>query len=460
MFRPLLCAAAIFFLLFSTCFIPANVSARSRCETKMPETLLSLYQNSDSIYVATFDKTVEGAVIEDSADFSTINIKKHFSISSTLKGESRKFFVLDDQEYIYKNTTETPATDGESEEADDPEASPILGAGDTLLLFLKNGDEGAAPTLTDYRDGTKKLSMEHIGIYESRIKELSSIFSAKKIDEAKIVDWLVRCAEDPVTRWEGTFELLQSFQNMDWQEEAAEQRKARIERGESVEVEADGESEVRGNENLEEDTGKNVDTSSFAKLLDDNKKQTLANILLNRPAPAADDKEKSEVAGDEELIELVKRWGDPRLVEFLLDQLRTGGGEPYLAARIMKTIAEILDDKEIEAIAEKYGENSYEDDTSEVEAEPGDVAATVNETAESIEPADVPTAAGIAVESEKESVVAADDIAEPESADVDGPKTKKITYKELRVGMMENFLKRCEIVMTENERDQAVKSDN
>ena len=350
MFRFFLSAAAISVLLFSGLFLPTNVSARSRCPVKMPETLLSLYQNSDAIHIATFDRKTDGEVAEDTADYTSIGIKKHFSISSTLKGESRKFFVLEDSEYRYKNTGTTPAEAEESEEAEDLESSIELKPGDTLLLFLKNGDEEDAPTLTDYRDGTKKLSMEHIGVYEARIKELNSIFGAKKVDEAKIVEWLVRCAEDTVTRWEGTFELLGSFQNMEWVEQAAKQRKERIERGEPVEEEP-SESETP-NEEGEEEEGprKNVDTSSFAKLLDVNQKQTLANILLDRPAPVSEDKDKAEteVRGDDELIELVKRFGDPRLVGFLLDQLRANSDEPYAVGQAMKRISEILDDKEIE----------------------------------------------------------------------------------------------------------------
>ncbi len=178
MLRSLFSAAAIFFLLFSICFLPASVAAR-RCPVKMPETLLSLYQNSDGIYIATFDKTVDGEVAESTADYTALNIKKHFSISSTLKGESRKFAVIDDTDYRYKGTAETPGEPLEEEESEDPEASIGLKPGDTLLLFLKNGDEDDSPQLTDYRDGTKKLSMEAIAVYEARIKDLNDIFSSK-----------------------------------------------------------------------------------------------------------------------------------------------------------------------------------------------------------------------------------------------------------------------------------------
>ena len=441
MFRFFLSAAAISVLLFSGLFLPTNVSARSRCPVKMPETLLSLYQNSDAIHIATFDRKTDGEVAEDTADYTSIGIKKHFSISSTLKGESRKFFVLEDSEYRYKNTGTTPAEAEESEEAEDLESSIELKPGDTLLLFLKNGDEEDAPTLTDYRDGTKKLSMEHIGVYEARIKELNSIFGAKKVDEAKIVEWLVRCAEDTVTRWEGTFELLGSFQNMEWVEQAAKQRKERIERGEPVEEEP-SESETP-NEEGEEEEGprKNVDTSSFAKLLDVNQKQTLANILLDRPAPVSEDKDKAEteVRGDDELIELVKRFGDPRLVGFLLDQLRANSDEPYAVGQAMKRISEILDDKEIEAIADKYSEIAYEDDADEAT-----VDVIVEEARPNDEEAETKTEKTDSEGGEDTPVVAEKEPDESERV-VDRP--KKITYKEMRNDILQKFLKRCETVI-------------
>jgi hypothetical protein len=464
MLRSFLSAAAIFVLLFSGFFIPTSVSARSRCPVKEPETLLSLYQNSDSIYIATFDKTVDGEITESTADYTSIKINKHFSISSTLKGESRKFVVIEDTDYRYKNITETPEVTEMEGESEDPEASVALKPGDTLLLFLRDGeeeddDEEASPQLTDYRDGTKKLSMEEIGVYEARIKELSDIFSAKKVDEASIVAWLVRCAEDRVTRWEGTFELLQSFQSMEWREQAAEERKTRIARGEPVEEEA-VETETPNEEAVETETAneegeeeeevrKNVDTSVFAKLLDANQKQTLANLLLDRPAPAADDKDTKikHIAGDAELLELVKRWGDSRLVGFLLDRLRANSSEPYIASQTMTTISEILDDEKIKEIADKYNQIAYEaeeetitesDEANKAEVNREDQKEVGTETTDNPEGAKTP------------AVV---EVGTPAVDPNDGKEApKKITYKELRNEMLQKFLQRCDTVIAAAEK--------
>jgi hypothetical protein len=452
--RSLLSTAAIFVLLSSMLFIPARVSARSRCPVKMPETLLSLYRNSDAIYIAAFDKTVDGEITEDTAEYSTINVKMHFSISSTLKGESRKFFVREDEEYRYKNAEpqgEAEAEAEESEEIDDDYGNPGLQPGDTLLLFLKNGEEGEGLRLTDYRDGIKKLSREQISVYEARIRDLASIFSDKKISEAKIVDWLVRCAVDPATRWEGTFELLQSFQEMEWREEAAKERKEQIAKGEAVEEIAEVKSEALNGDDDGKGPAADLDTAGFAKILSDSQKETLANILLESPVARADESREAakKIRGDHELIELVQKWGDPRLVGFLLEGLRAGSNDPVAAGRAMTKIAEILDDKDAASIAEKYSEDVYEDDedlvgddSEEADAQADDPAA--NAPDENKDAEDVPSA-----ESDPKETPAADSKEGPAKTE-----PKKLTYKELRSDLMQKFLDRCDQAIAEKEAEK------
>jgi hypothetical protein len=93
-----------------------------------------------------------------------------------------------------------------------------LTPGDRVLLFLNNdedeGEEGELE-LVDYSDGLKKMTPEKLAAYEPRIRELNEIFSKAEPSYSEIVAWIVRCAEDPQTRWEGTYELLRSFQYLD-----------------------------------------------------------------------------------------------------------------------------------------------------------------------------------------------------------------------------------------------------
>lgn len=433
MLKSVISAAAIFILLFSIFFIPANAASR-RCGEKMPETLLALYQNSDAIHIARFDKTEDGEITEQTDEYTAISIKKHFSISSTLKGESRKFFVLDEVDYRFKGTVE------ESEEhEEDPEDSVKLDPGDTLLLFLKTGEDEESFELTDYRDGTKKLTTGEIGVYEARIKELNKIFDAEKVDEFEIVRWLIRCAEDPITRWEGTFELLQSFQNLDWKAKEAERRDESLNRGEAVEQEETAEPDKDGVFM----TG----TTTFAKILDPNQKQALSNLLFDRPSPDGDTADKAVIAGDAALVELVQMWGDSRLPVYLLNQLRAGSLEPYEVSQLMTSIAGVLGDDEITELAGRYAEISYEEDSAEVpnEAQPGELA--------DADPAEKDVVISVKeLEAEVPENTETQALIDEEAAESETAAPKKRTYKEVKDDILSQFLVRSEQVMAEKEQ--------
>lgn len=463
MLRFLLCAASVFVLVLSFCLLPQTAAAR-RCPVKEPETLLSLYQNSDAIYVAAFDKIEPGEVVENNDDYTVSELKKHFTVSSTLKGESRKFFVLEDREYTYKIAepgpiaespvveepaeveksvvTEEPAEPVEEEE----ETEPNLKSGDTVLLFVKNGEgEEGQPTLTDYRDGVKKLSTHDLGVYEARIDELNSIFADKKVSASRLMEWLIRCAEDPATRWEGTFELLRSVQGQEWLEQAAERRRERIANGEPVEVEPT-ETEAPDGDAAEAEPRKNFDTGVFAKLIDPNQKQALANLILNGDDASSKTEKTAAVKGDRELIELLKRWGDPRLIAFLLDHLRAASDdESGSNADTMRMIAELLKDDDAAVIAGKYSDVAYEDGEDVV-----GLSSDVDDDSE--EPA---------VDAAEQSTTA-----EPETANSENkenapdavetakkPEAKKITAKELRTGLFQTFLSRCDRVIADRQGD-------
>lgn len=462
MLRFLLSVGAVFVLIISTCLLPQTVAAR-RCPVKEPETLLSLYQNSDAIYVATFDKTVEGEVVDDNDDYTSVEIRKHFTISSTLKGQSRKFFVLEDTDYRYKTMTVRvdPEQENEEPEASEPEAAEAepaiteeigeeeidpaeLKNGDTLLLFIRNGDKDEAPALTDYRDGIKKLSPQHIGVYEARINELNSIFSAKKVNPARVVDWLIRCAEDPATRWEGTFELMRSVRNQRWRDEAERRRQERIASGQPVEeiaVVDDSDEEQASRD------AKHIDTDIFAKLIDANHKQTLANILLNF---RSETREKGEyVKGDRELIQLVSEWGDPRFAGFLIDQIKAeSSNAPYTAER-MNMLADILKSSELTDIAERYSETMYEADADEVDNESASEEADIPE----VEPAPDALPADNKDEPAGKEPATVGDVDPAEK-----PAAKKVTYKELRTELLQKFLAECDKAIANRDSAKVAKA--
>jgi hypothetical protein len=89
---------------------------------------------------------------------------------------------------------------------------PRYTANTHVLAFFNRDKEGHYYThALSY--GVKTLTLSDIAIYKARILEMQQIAQLKNKTEryTQTVEWLVKCAEQPATRWEGGFELsLQS----------------------------------------------------------------------------------------------------------------------------------------------------------------------------------------------------------------------------------------------------------
>lgn len=88
---------------------------------------------------------------------------------------------------------------------------PNYSVGSTVLAFLniRNNNNGYY-TLGDHH-GAKTLSYEGQDIFLTRTIEALDILGTTDRRESKIIEWLVRCAEDPVTRWDGVYELYRNI---------------------------------------------------------------------------------------------------------------------------------------------------------------------------------------------------------------------------------------------------------
>src|SRR6185436_12673032 len=155
-------------------------------------TLLSLYAKSDIIVIGRYGNRVETGLDRAGDGFTVANIKTSFDVSTVLKGEPRKFVAVETQEFRYQiqKNGEAPRdavfVEGISSQRPDDQIKP----GDTVLVFLQS--EGDSLSLTDERDGVRKLTAADQAVYESRIKELNAIFDSEKPDACKIASWLVR----------------------------------------------------------------------------------------------------------------------------------------------------------------------------------------------------------------------------------------------------------------------------
>jgi len=302
-------------------------SARSHT-FKMPQTLLSLYRGSDTILVGRFDKAVE----EKNDDQSVVTIKKYFDITSPIKGNNIKILVLPDSQHRF-GPKKTSGPD-DSEDFDIADSDDGLRSGDTVLLFLHKKEGNGEFELTDRAEGVKKLSDEYLAVYQKRIAELNSIFDSPDVDENEVVEWLVRCAAEPATRWEGAFELLQSSERLAWQEKQAPACIVTLCQKDS-------------------DLAKTnqPDVAILAKSLTDDQRSELLDVLFSAGATKG---QKMFVRGDRELLELAGHWGDSRLAAFLIDRLGNHSTDAYENAGILAIIAKTFKDPQIAQLIAKY----------------------------------------------------------------------------------------------------------
>ena len=475
MLRSLLAACSILVLLTSTILFPTPGQA---CPVKLPETLLSLYRNSDAIYVARYDKTVDHQITEDTDQRTVVATRQHFDIFRALKGENRKLFVLEDTDYRYKivepdTEQEEPQED---EEADALFRRPQLQPGDTLLLFLRVDEKDKTKLqLTDYRDAIKKMSSERLAAYEARIADLNSIFSGKKVDDAAVLDWLIKCTQDPLTRWEGAYELQRAYDRMEWEERVKEEEKANanaiqysdtatsgeyfdpIDKDQDVEIRTDegqetaagdGEPSIRVALNGEAGEGW-VNFANYARMLTDSHKQILTNTLLDSVKETRTNNKNTigkMTAGDQALLDLVANWGDQRLAKFLLEKIQLAGDDTYVISQWMSTLARVLKDGDLDKIAQDYSDAYYQEDDEEVEGPETEEAEDSEDSAEAV------------AEDEGETTETVEVTVDESSAETEAEGPKKMTYKELRAQLLAQFLAQSSIAIANADAKQIAKA--
>jgi hypothetical protein len=401
MLRSLVALSTIVSLLTAMLLSPSSTYAR-RCPAEEPETLLSLYKTSEVIVIATFDRVEDVEIVEKEATYTAVKTRSTYSVTSVLKGENRKQLILDDTDYRYEpavpseSDTEAPADPEVVVEVDEaPAEEDKIEPGDTVMMFLADGGEeepGLRPV--GYMEGIKELSGDTLRAYEARVNELNVIFRLSTNREAAIANWLVSVTEDPLTRWEGAFELLKSFEELEWAEEAAkEAAEADSSEESSEEISEADEVDTVVEESDVPESDLSVERQAVARAVTDGQKQILLYLLMNNLPEAKDGEKPGELEhGNAVLLQLVQRWGDFQLATALLGQLRADAGDVYYKHSLMDTIARSLADPDLASIGEKYSDRLWEEDTVEYSEEPivteGDQTDPV-EGSESTEPPSV-----------------------------------------------------------------------
>ena len=309
----------------------------------LPKPLRVLYNESDLVVVA---RIGESKTMEREREARLV--KSALRVSSILKGKSKGPIV--DLFHLSYGDLKGPFVVGEE-----------------MLLFLKRSKPESGHKshggyeIDDTQYGIKKLAGGELKTYLDRIAELSQISGENGPVDSAVVEWLVRCAEDPATRWEGAYELLASVErhsdseaNQDTRSEATD---STSQADDAAREEASA-TDISG-----PDQNDAAEDSNFGALLTVEQRARLMTALF----------QTEEIQDrDLQLIELARRWKEPRLAPFLIEQLRRfEASPPRFAERLMDCIAAALDDKAIAHLAEEYQENvSYPDE--QVERESGE----------------------------------------------------------------------------------------
>lgn len=413
---PALVAAA---LCLSTFAPLPRLSVAAACPVELPSPLRVLYLSSERVVVARAGEPVpvEGAEVQ-------VARKTPFEVTESLKGDGGE-----KQLYVYHYNW--------NDSADGP---TNFRRGDTRLLFLRRGEDEKQDGyyVTDARYGAKKLSEADLKVYLKRIEELQWVMRTGKPDPDELLEWLVRCAEEPATRWEGAYELAMSAAAVA-QEEAGRRGESGVEEvsdeteasdeedkaldaelgieseddsadaGETeaddsadevsdeaeAEAEAGVEAESAGEADGEAGESAAVETTDESEGLSSIEVYQRGFVSLYLGASVikrlnAEQKERLASAlygaetvglGEIELVEVVAGFDDARLAPYLVKQLRKLVDDPsYEAERLAYALGVALKDKQVARLAQKYSENApYYDPPEETEGEEAEDGVTAGQ---------------------------------------------------------------------------------
>jgi hypothetical protein len=388
--------------------LPRRSVVAAACPVEPPSPLRVLYLQSERVVAA---RVGESASVEG-ADSENLR-KTAFEVTESLKGDGGEKSL-----YVYHYVW-----------ADSPDLPTNFRRGDTLLLFLSRGVDAQEDGyyVTDARYGAKKLAEADLKVYLKRIEELQWIMRVGKPDPDELAEWLVRCAEEPATRWEGAYELAVSASLA---AQAEEEKKGEAEEAEATEAEdkeldaelglqaddasaadvGDAEGASAGASEEAEETGEEVSSESENEVAAETETETfISNVgegaqawssgFLGSDVNAGlikrlNEEQKARLAsalfdaeklgeGEMELVEVVSAWEDARLAPFLVNQLRKLVDDPpYEAERLASALGVALKDKRVARLAQKYSENApYYDETPEGEGEAAEDGATATQEA-------------------------------------------------------------------------------
>jgi hypothetical protein len=226
-------------------------------------------------------------------------------------------------------------------------APPYYKEGATVLAFLTRSQRGPGYVTVGLSYGAKNLNNREIEVYSASIRELIEIEKETNRNtlRGRLVEWLVRCAEEPITRWEGAYDLRYSREMK--MEIENEKKKAKGDQGNAVDK-----------DEMEEWKKGIVDLTA---LLTKKQKGRLTAALYRA---------SSLSNGGIDLIELVEIWGDKNLVPFMWSYLKAYKKDyTWETKDLMRKLATNLKNQEALELTEKFKSWNYTSPESEAQGE-------------------------------------------------------------------------------------------
>ena len=353
-------------ILLTTPLIFSEAFSAKACPPPPPETLLSLYLRSDLVFVGDFISEKDGETTVDEETYRYVDVTNNIIVSKVLKGKIGRDFSYVSSEYRDKSAPEETATDEYESESYSyspygyTHYSKMTTGNRYLFFFTKNGDDGNYE-LTDYISGFKNLNDHDLEVHEGRLEELQAMIDNKENQLAPMTDWLIKCIEEPATRWDGVMSLQNSFNALEYEdEEEKANRKPFV---------------------IDEDF------SSYAPEIADNLTVSQKNVLSGIVFSSL---QQTMFEGDgynynNNLDDIVKKWDKPRLAMFAFSLFQSADkSDVQKTTTAMRYIISITEDNNSWEIIEKYEQAGNTEENADEE-----ITSNENQTADK---ADKPTA--------------------------------------------------------------------
>lgn len=192
-------------------FFPSRASACSSGPPELP--LRGLYLKSDLIIVGKpvqptkwIAQEVETLRSGSREAYQYFNRDVPIAIHEVIKGAAPEKLILPDSTSRYIDE-EGEVKTGAAVQIDEDETSQLGKIGQLQLFFLKKDkDDDTYDTVVTGR--YDKLFEDEMELHVMRLRQLHAIYLAGKVpSKTAILEWMVSMAEDPRTRFEGSFEL-------------------------------------------------------------------------------------------------------------------------------------------------------------------------------------------------------------------------------------------------------------